>query len=501
MQQQYMEQMLIDKWETNAKYHFYATLVLYLSMMILVSILIAVLGNTEQEEPNLHRWVLEGSVAFLAVLFFGLFILDTIMSMRQRAKHHSYIEANAKMADQSLRRSLNRSQTVSAKNEYFWRKFFGVNIVDGLWQVVKDTLTRTVELVNLTTVLLNLAYLIFLAIILFRFLKILTGYHSYESDCVELGFASLFGWVYMLFFARGWRQLGHLVVTIAYMLARDVFRFVLIYAVISLAYSQTIFMLAKAGAKVPGMECCTLHPDISDICVLSGGEELSCSDCMVTDNVAMCIRSYAQAWWSLFRYTIGAIEFLNIPSGYQLAIYLSYSIISNILILNLLIALMNNTFEDVSQEADRIWVHQWANYILLAERRPSLFARSEGKRLGSPDVETRYKRALAADILRSDTSDLLSKHRGEYEDFRQILSRPDHYHLIHEVVNTHGTAVEQMELILEEEAADETMGISGTQGGLDAAGGVAKKLAKMATLAQRTRKPKARSRPVSKFYE
>jgi hypothetical protein len=47
----------------------------------------------------------------------------------------------------------------------------------------------------------------------------------------------------------------------------------------------------------------------------------------------------------------------------------SFSIISNILLLNLLIALMNSTFEDVSSESSQIWVRQWAQYILRAERR------------------------------------------------------------------------------------------------------------------------------------
>jgi len=247
--------------------------------------------------------------------------------------------------------------------------------------------------------------------------RIASGDNDYQkSSCAELGLAALFGWLYMLYFARGLQAVGHLVVTIAYMLVRDVFRFVLIYMGISLAYAQTIFMMAQS------------------VCLTREGVEPSASE-----DALECADSFWEAWWSLFLYTIGDIGFLSLPKGYQTPIYLSFSLISNILILNLLIALTNNTFEDVAKEADWIWMHQWANYILLAERRWSF--RDLRKRLWAPDVKTRHKRALAADILlATDPVELSAKHKGNFSGLIDTLKRPDSYHLIHEVVSKQGTA-------------------------------------------------------------
>lgn len=406
--------MLRDKWDKNGKYHFYVTLVLYLVMMLLTSVLIAFLGKSQlSDHERKVRWVLEVAVAVMATGFAVLFFLDTIVSAWQQLKLSRYIESvQSQFLNTACSTTLKKGTafSVTAGRKWFWQRSLGIHATKAFSQLVARYLASWLELVNFTTVLLNLFHLVYLSLIVSRFSNICIGteeqQYSDENTRI-LGFAALFGWSYMLFFARGWRELGHLVVTIAFMLAKDVFRFVLIYAVISLAYSQTIFIVSRT----------------TEICL----DGLSTS----------CVSTFGDAWWSLFRFTIGDIAYLQLPNQFTTPIYLSFSLVSNILILNLLIALMNNTFMDVAMEADRIWLHQWADYILLAERRPTWRSSKSAMRLGAPDIETRYKRALAADVMTLDTGELAKKHRGSYEHLKRILQRPDAYHLIHEVCLPH----------------------------------------------------------------
>jgi hypothetical protein len=69
--------------------------------------------------------------------------------------------------------------------------------------------------------------------------------------------------------------------------------------------------------------------------------------------------------------------------------------------LNLLIALMNNTFDGVSREADKIWMRQWAHYILRVERRLPRGQRQR-LRLGMPDQDTRVRRHFARQLYMQD---------------------------------------------------------------------------------------------------
>lgn len=96
---------------------------------------------------------------------------------------------------------------------------------------------------------------------------------------------------------------------------------------------------------------------------------------------------------TLIRFSLGDFNFspyrFHKHQALVTVIYLAFAIISNVLLLNLLIALMNNTFVDVFEEADAIWAVQRARHILLAERRLSTANRVRF-RLGSQMEDGKY---------------------------------------------------------------------------------------------------------------
>lgn len=89
---------------------------------------------------------------------------------------------------------------------------------------------------------------------------------------------------------------------------------------------------------------------------------LSCNFCSVPD-----------AMLTLFRFSLGDINYSLFyhPSAHQAMkfLFISWAMISNILLLNLLIALMNSTYEQVMEEGEQIWRRLWARLVLLQERR------------------------------------------------------------------------------------------------------------------------------------
>eukprot|EP00898_Chlorokybus_atmophyticus_P008041 jgi/Chlat1/8238/Chrsp77S07687 len=65
----------------------------------------------------------------------------------------------------------------------------------------------------------------------------LTRYVDATSTIVAV--AALFGWVHLLYFAAGWPMTGHLVAMLIDMLFNDVLRFLMLFSVIVVGFSQT----------------------------------------------------------------------------------------------------------------------------------------------------------------------------------------------------------------------------------------------------------------------
>jgi len=184
---------------------------------------------------------------------------------------------------------------------------------------------------------------------------------DYTQD-VELAMAVICGWVYVLYFTSGFKSTGPLVVMMVQMILRDFLKFMAIYLFIAVAFAQALYLLAQNEiiAEHTGM--------------------VSCNFCSVAD-----------ALLSLFRFTLGDISydvFTHQTATPALKfIFVSWGLVSNILMLNLLIALMNSTYTSVNEEGEQIWRRRWARIVLLMERRLPSFLQ-DLNRLGDPVVQT-----------------------------------------------------------------------------------------------------------------
>eukprot|EP00004_Rigifila_ramosa_P007689 TRINITY_DN1882_c0_g1_i1.p1 TRINITY_DN1882_c0_g1~~TRINITY_DN1882_c0_g1_i1.p1 ORF type:complete len:872 (-),score=247.67 TRINITY_DN1882_c0_g1_i1:13-2559(-) len=191
-----------------------------------------------------------------------------------------------------------------------------------------------------------------------------------------LSVASVFGWMYMCFFLLGWKLTGPFVVMIGKMVTTDVVRFFLIYISFLLGFTQAFLLLFNEYDGTGGM-------------FNIFGKRLSESFFMLLGQVN--IDDYASTEWPVV--SIGL-----------LIIYIAINII---LLLNLLIAMMGDTFSRIFEEAEKQWTLEWARIIFSIE--------SE-----MPEKERRLKKNMYWTELEDGDADGTDKHTKHKKRFLQI---------------------------------------------------------------------------------
>uniref|UniRef100_A0A8C9KJI5 Transient receptor potential cation channel subfamily V member 3 n=1 Tax=Panthera tigris altaica TaxID=74533 RepID=A0A8C9KJI5_PANTA len=176
------------------------------------------------------------------------------------------------------------------------------------------------------------AVLVILSVFLYLF-----AYKEYLA-CLVLAMA--LGWANMLYYTRGFQSMGMYSVMIQKVILHDVLKFLFVYIVFLLGFGVALASLIE-----------------------------KCS----SDNKAWSsYGSFSDSVLELFKLTIGLGD-LNIQQNSKypilfLFLLITYVILTFVLLLNMLIALMGETVENVSKESERIWRLQRARTILEFEK-------------------------------------------------------------------------------------------------------------------------------------
>ena len=154
---------------------------------------------------------------------------------------------------------------------------------------------------------------------------ILNRYCNSNQDYI-LAISYIFGWVYAINFTRGFKQVHHFSIILQHILFRDMLRFGLIYLFILLGFSFAYAALVQA---------------IPSLTITSGA-----------------------AIFSVFNWMIGMADFetnsdefaiVNKAEWMVQCIYAAYVILSTIVLLNLLIAMMSDSYADVRKMSEVMW--------------------------------------------------------------------------------------------------------------------------------------------------
>ncbi|XP_072935457.1 transient receptor potential cation channel subfamily V member 5-like isoform X2 [Epargyreus clarus] len=153
---------------------------------------------------------------------------------------------------------------------------------------------------------------------------------------------------YFLFFCRGFKTVGPFVVMIYRMVMGDLLRFVCIYLVFVMGFSQAYYVifLSFDNPNTPeGVDDSVSNPMPSPM------ESIMAM-------FLMSLTSFSD-YYSAFERTDHEIE--------AKLLFVMYMIIVAILLVNMLIAMMGNTYQKIAETRNE-WQRQWARIVLVVER-------------------------------------------------------------------------------------------------------------------------------------
>ncbi|CAL8109963.1 unnamed protein product [Orchesella dallaii] len=153
-----------------------------------------------------------------------------------------------------------------------------------------------------------------------------------------LTFAMVFSWFFMMFFAGAIQLTGPFVTMIYSMITGDMLTFGIIYGIFLLGFSQSFYYLYKS------------HPDRN----------------------GTMFYEYDVTWMAMYQMTLGSYSYSDLsqlvyPNAAK-AVFITFMIMVPILLLNMLIAMMGNTYSQVIERSEKEWVKQWAKIVVTLER-------------------------------------------------------------------------------------------------------------------------------------
>ncbi|VDM45622.1 unnamed protein product [Toxocara canis] len=169
-----------------------------------------------------------------------------------------------------------------------------------------------------------------------------------------LVFALPGSWIFLLFFARSAKLTGPFVQMIYSMIAGDMIRFAIISAIFLVSFSQVFYFLGKdMHAKQ------LLSPENPDYCAVSGYAIFTYS-------------SFLETFITLFRASMGGYDYEEFACANYEALtkilFVLYMFIMPIMMINILIAMMGNTYTTVIAQAEKAWRQQYAQIVMVLER-------------------------------------------------------------------------------------------------------------------------------------
>ena len=162
-----------------------------------------------------------------------------------------------------------------------------------------------------------------------------------EKNAWALG--SIFGSLQLLIFILPYKFFGTIVISLYKMLVNDIRIFLLIYAVLHLAFSLALslsFVKSPVGIMPPTANFATRFPAMMLYQFWTGMDNLSLEE----------LEAYAR--------NLSATQTLH----------LTFVVLFNVLGLNLIIAMMGKTFANDMDDVHRLWLFPFANLVLHLER-------------------------------------------------------------------------------------------------------------------------------------
>ncbi|KAI3383722.1 hypothetical protein SNEBB_005561 [Seison nebaliae] len=211
-----------------------------------------------------------------------------------------------------------------------------------------------------------------------------------DAENVFMVAAAIIGTPYFLFFCRGFKMVGPFVVMIYEMIKTDLLRFFIIYTVFIMGFSQALFVIfigTNFNIFSTGIE------GVLGVFYMSQGQFFD---------------TYATTFKSKHQYL-------------GIFFYILYMALSPILLINMLIAMMGNTYS-VINEREREWLRQWGKMVLLVERTVSHKSRLAAQKKYAQET----KNNVASLVMRwkSTDNEMERIHEKRLEKIEELMEQP-----------------------------------------------------------------------------
>ncbi|XP_072745359.1 uncharacterized protein Iav [Anoplolepis gracilipes] len=161
--------------------------------------------------------------------------------------------------------------------------------------------------------------------------------NRHAEDAI-LVFAVPGSWFLFMFFAGAIRLTGPFVTMVYSMITGDMLTFGIIYTIMLFGFSQSFYFLYKG---FPGVKSSLYH-------------------------------SYPTTWMALFQITLGDYNYADLNNtiypNLSKTVFAIFMVLVPILLLNMLIAMMGNTYAHVIEQSEKEFVKQWAKIVVSLER-------------------------------------------------------------------------------------------------------------------------------------
>ncbi|CAD6195423.1 unnamed protein product [Caenorhabditis auriculariae] len=177
---------------------------------------------------------------------------------------------------------------------------------------------------------------------------------KHELEEALFVFALPGSWIFLLFFARSAKLTGPFVQMIYSMIAGDMIRFAIISAIFLFSFSQVFYFVGKDMDAKQKLEDTNPHA------------------CLVEGYTIYTYNTFPETFITLFRASMGGYDYEEFScANYEpltKTLFVLYMFVMPIMMINILIAMMGNTYTTVIAQAEKAWRQQYAQIVMVLER-------------------------------------------------------------------------------------------------------------------------------------